>query len=105
MIGIYGTAAAGVLGALVAWNQLDLPQPATTADVAKVEQALGNQIAGLEQFSRGTRKITLGQEWDRLNRQIDQLKAKRDKSADEIRYLSDLRSRLNDVSKQLEALK
>lgn len=103
--GIYGTAAAAGLGALVAWSQLDLPVPATTADVAEVKQTLGKQIAGLEQFSRGTRRITLGQEWDRLNRQIGQLKAKGDKTADEIKYLSDLRSRLKDVSNQLEALK
>jgi hypothetical protein len=59
MITLYGSAVAAVVSVAVGWNQLDLPTPATTAELQEVQQ-----------YAANTRAIVLNQEWFRLQAQL-----------------------------------
>lgn len=105
MISIYAAAVAGVLGAGVSWSALGWPTPATSTDIAQLKVGVEQQIVGLERFAVGTRIITLGQEWGRLTRKIDLLVAKGTLNPNERGYLSDLRIRRAQVTRQLRDLR
>lgn len=92
------TMVAGAIGAVLAvmisWQSLEfLPRWAWYSEVASVQS-----------FSEGTRKIVLGQEWERLYNQISRLEAQRALSDAERTLLTQLRWRLREVEAQLKAL-
>lgn len=93
-----------VMAAAVAWGELDLPRPAWFSEVQEVREELGEQIAGNAQFAVQTRLLVLGQEWERLDREIEQLEDKGQLSASDRELLSKKRLRKRTVSQQLKAL-
>lgn len=98
-----GTISALMAGA-VAWGELDLPRPAWYSEVVEVRVELGEQIAGGAQFAVQTRLLVLGQEWERLDREIEQLENKGNLSPSERELLSKKRLRKRTVSQQLKGL-
>lgn len=88
---------ASVLAASLAWGSLDLPRPALNTEVAQVEQ-----------FSKGTRKLVLNDKWFRTKALLDDADRRLETEPDN-RDLRDLRLRyqeqMRDVDEQLEMLK
>lgn len=104
MFGFSAAGAAAVLVAAVSWAQLDLPRPAWHSEVVEVASVLGEQIAGNSQFAVQTRLLILGQEWERLDREISQLEEKGVLSASDRELLSKKRLRKSTVNHQLKAM-
>lgn len=102
---MYTLIAAGTLAAMVSWTTLGFPIPATTSDIVKVQEASQQQFAGMEKFAIGTRRIVLGQEYRQLNRDISGLQRKPNKSDEEQKYLSDLKTQREDIKDQMRNLK
>lgn len=94
-----------VLSVSIAWSTLDLPRPALNSELKAASIQLELKIAGLENFSKGTHRLVLGQQRDRLEDRIDKLKAKQNKSRDDKDYLKDLERRLRTIKEQLKGLK
>lgn len=88
---------ASVLAASVAWGALSLPRPALNTEVAQVEQ-----------FSKGTRKLVLNDRWFRTKALIDETERRLEAEPNNL-DLRKLRLRyqeqMRDVDVQLEMLK
>lgn len=104
VIGMYAGAIGAVLAAVISWNTLGWDRPALVSDVTTVRETVTEQVAGLEGFAKGTRKLVLGQEWERLDRQIRELESQPSRTRAEDERLSSLRKRKRDVEEQLRAL-
>ena len=82
------------LGIMVSWQSLDfLPRWAWYSEVATVES-----------FAEDTRILVLGQEWERLDQQIEELTQKVNLMSAERELLSKLRHRKSVVEQQLKKL-
>ena len=96
-MGILLGSLASVLAASVAWGALSLPRPALNTEVAQVEQ-----------FSKGTRKLVLNDRWFRTKALLDDADRRLETEPDN-QDLRDLRLRyqeqMRDVDAQLEKLK
>lgn len=91
---IAGTIGA-MLGVMVAWEKLEfLPRWAWHTEVAAVQE-----------FASGTRLLVLGQEWERLDQQIDRLERRQQPNDEERQLLSKLRRRMTEVEFQLDQLR
>lgn len=67
---------ASVLGLIIAWQTLGWPLPASQSSVVEAKREALEQVAGVEQFSKSTREIVLGQEWFRNNAKLQELRGK-----------------------------
>lgn len=104
VMGITAGTISALMAAAVAWGELDLPRPAWYSEVEEVKVELGEQIAGNAQFAVQTRLLVLGQEWERLDREITRLESQGALSASDRELLSKKRLRKRTVSQQLKAL-
>jgi hypothetical protein len=104
VMGITAGTIGSIMAAAVAWGELDLPRPAWLSEVEQVRTELGEQIAGGAQFAVQTRLLVLGQEWERLDREIEKLENQGQLSASDRELLSKKRLRKRTVSQQLQAL-
>lgn len=96
MITIYAGAVAAVISVAVGWNQLKLDRPAMFSEVASVQE-----------FAEGTRKIVLGDKWFRLKAELRAKQAEltaspRDREL--IEEVTRLEQQLRDVEEQLKQL-
>lgn len=92
--GMIASCLAATLGIMVSWQSLEfLPRWAWYSEVAAVES-----------FAEDTRILVLGQEWERLDQQIEELTQKVNLMAAERELLSKLRHRKAVVEQQLKKL-
>ena len=109
------------IGALASWTALDWPRPAFTFHVDRVErelntteQELKHDIAELREFSTGTRKLTLNNDWFRLMTQLRGVNARlapgisrpgpeARATLEELKF--NLETQIHEVETQLKALK
>ncbi len=101
---VFGSIGA-VLTVMISWQAIEvLPRWAWKAEVDEVASVLSEQIAGNSQFAVQTRVLILGQEWERLDREIAQLEEKGSLTVSERELLSKKRLRKSIVSQQMNAL-
>lgn len=97
MITLYAGAVGAVLTTAVAWNQLDLPRPATSEEVRDVWQ-----------YAMDTRQIVTNQEWFRLSAKLKIARAKLrldPTNRELIDEVTRLEQAIKEVDDQLNALK
>lgn len=90
-VGVVFGSIGAVLTVMVTWQSLEfLPRWAWHTEVAAVQD-----------FSEGTRLLVLGQEWERLDQQIQRLEEKSKLTEAERELLSKKRLRMREVEQQL----
>ena len=93
-VGIVFGAIGAVLGVMISWQSIEfLPRWAWHTEVAAVQD-----------FAVQTRLLVLGQEWERLDREITQLEEKAPLSPSDRELLSKKRLRKQVVEQQLREL-
>lgn len=104
------------LGVMATWQNMDfLPRWAWHDEVEKLQaemsesqsalqRTMQEQIASNAQFAVQTRLLVLGQEWERLDREITRLEEKGNLTAEERELLSKKRLRKTLVSEQIKDL-
>ena len=65
-----------LLGGLASWATLDLPHPPLNTTVDRAQKESRQEIAQVEEFSMGTRRLVLSDRWFRLKAQISQVKSR-----------------------------
>lgn len=93
-----------ILGIATAWTQLGWPRPAFSSDL----KALEGDMNTMREFQTGTRSIVLGQEWWRLQEQIDRVdgKLQEDPANSMLReHYRRLQRSQGQVQQQIDALK
>ncbi len=86
-----------ILAAMVSWNTLDLPRPASSHEVQTVQQ-----------YAASTREIVLNQEWFRISRQLEVAEARLAQNPGNPRMIDEvvrLRQALQNVNAQLRKLR
>ena len=93
-VGIVFGAIGAVLGVMISWQSMEfLPRWAWHTEVAAVQD-----------FAEQTRLLVLGQEWERLDRDISKLEEKTSLTQEERELLSKKRLRKSTVEQQLRQL-
>lgn len=104
MVIVSATAIAAVLAAYTALDQVGL-RPVVNSEVAASEVRVGQQIAGLEKFSRGTRFLVLQNDRRYWQGELDKAKKARERDPDneviEAR-IRDITETLSEIQRQLE---
>ena len=94
-VGIVFGAIGAVLGVMISWQSIEfLPRWAWYTEVAAVQD-----------FSEQTRLLVLGQEWERLEREISKLEEKPNLTREERELLAQKRFRKFTVDQQLRKLR
>jgi hypothetical protein len=104
MVTFYAGAVGAILSVAVYWHQLDLPRFAYLSEVTSVE----SKLSELQQYSIGTRKITLNQDWFRLKTQLTDRQARLaadPRNWELIEDVTKIEQSLRDVEGQLEQIK
>ena len=65
-----------LLGGLASWTTLDWPHPPLNTTVDRAQESLRSEVAQVEEFSKGTRRLVLSDRWFRLKAQISQVRTR-----------------------------